>query len=338
MKRFGFILMISSLLFCVSCMSFEESATQNVSAKTSQLSAWVVDWDYEKSYTEAVQMNQLSSIQLFGLYFDHKNKFYETEDFKHLKKRAFEDQTQQVSLYLTVINDRFLPNGEAVQKDSAIVSTIVKTKKTRMAYIQQLVDMAVEQNYAGIEIDFEKVKDSDSHKLKLFYRDLYKKLQEHNKALRIVLEPSTISKQKDYVKGPEYVIMAYNLYGYHSGPGPKADYEFIEKLMKDSNHIPGKVTVAFATGGFDWSQGEITGITEQEAINRTGKHKVTRDAKSGALHFTYKDEYNNKHEIWYADEETLKGWMLHAKQLEAVNIAIWRTGGLSESTLKNITK
>ena len=32
-----------------------------------------------------------------------------------------------------------------------------------------------------------------------------------------------------YSVGPEYMVMLYNLYGLHSGPGPKADGPFIEK-------------------------------------------------------------------------------------------------------------
>ncbi|WP_409344172.1 hypothetical protein [Paenibacillus sp. MBLB4367] len=65
----------------------------------------------------------------------------------------------------------------------------------------------------GVEIDYEKIRDSDWSKVGIFYEELYRRLQAMGKTLRIVLEPRAPIERLTLPEGPVYVMMAYNLYG-----------------------------------------------------------------------------------------------------------------------------
>lgn len=125
--------------------------------------------------------------------------------------------------------------------------------------------------------------------------------------------------------------MAYNLYGYHSGPGPKADKEFIKKLVYKSKKHLKDVRIAFSLGGFDWSEEDKIpkALTKVDALKLLEKHnkKIQRDKKSGAAYFEYIDENLKKHTVWYCDEETIQTWMDIAKDKGIEKFALWRLGG-----------
>jgi len=87
-----------------------------------------------------------------------------------------------------------------------------------------------------------------------FINKLYRRAQGCGLKLRVVLEPRALVSTTDFPPGSEYVIMLYNLYGLHSGPGPKANKDFIETTLERMNLLPADKTVAFATGGCMWGR------------------------------------------------------------------------------------
>src|SRR5690606_32889434 len=105
----------------------------------------------------------------------------------------------------------------------------------------------------GVEIDYERIGDGDWDNMTAFIAALYQELSARGLSLRVVLEPRAPIERLSLPRGPVYVMMAYNLYGSHSGPGPKADDAFIRQLAKRMDRLPGSQNrIAFATGGFDW--------------------------------------------------------------------------------------
>lgn len=290
-------------------------------------STWLADWDYKNGFVDIAHMKNLDSVQLFSVYFTAEADFHLTQAFLAMEQQAFEQELIGVPKYFTIVNDRFLADGTVKQKDSTLIHHIVTDKKTRTHYINEIVKFAVERGYEGVEMDFEKIASKDKVKVKYFYRELYKALQAENKDLRILVEPAMITTPTNYPAGPTYVVMAYNLHGYHSEAGPKADYTFIKKLVKDSKNVPGKVTIAFATGGFAWRDGKVSALSETEAQAIAGEDGK-RDAKSGALQFK-SEQYG---ELWYSDAQTINSWIDVAQKVKPVDVAIWRAGGLTKKT------
>lgn len=142
----------------------------------------------------------------------------------------------------------------------------------------------------------------------------------------IVLEPSTPFKDTKLVAGPSYVVMFYNLYGLHSGPGPKANQQFIYNTLAKMEALPQPKGVALANGGCLWSNKDKPRfITEQEAETLQKKYgaESKRDEASQCQVFKYRVG-TTVCEVWYADSTTLQQWTTWVKQGNITDISLWR--------------
>lgn len=296
-----------------------------------RLAAWQSYWDAPSGAQEYEKVKKkLTALSCFAVYYDASDAFLVPDEVRDMAKQRLARGTAR---YLTFTND--IGGANKKEKDIAILRRLLKDDDARVEQAEKMAALAKELKMDGVELDFEGfVKDADLRAAYLsFTYQLIRVCANERLKLRIVLEPS-FPFGEALAKGPEYVVMFYNLYGRHSGPGPKADRAFIEKTIGKMEAIPGDKAAAFATGGCLWEDYGLLGlksgtrrfVTEAEAVQLAKKHKVSpaRD-ESGAMHYTFKD---GKHEteVWYADVETLNAWITLAANhgIEAVNI--WRLG------------
>ncbi len=302
------------------------------------LSAWSAYWDAEAGRTDYQKIRRrLDGISAFAAYYGPDDALIVPEETKQAVKRAKKEGKET---YLTVVNDSQNAAGKTVGKDIALTGRLLRDDETMASEAALMVKTAKELGADGLELDYERIFKDD--KLKNKYLGFTYKLSsaciKENLKLRIVLEPSA-PFDAPFAKGPEYVVMLYNLYGLHSGPGPKADGAFIRKTIQRMEKLPGKKSVAIATGGCLWQDYKLLGlsrgptkfISEQEAADLAQKHKaeVKRDEMSGALTFAY-DEGKHHYEVWYADAETLNAWITEIANLGLTDVSIWRLGGNGE--------
>jgi spore germination protein YaaH len=335
------------VLLCIGCSSSknnDNSATKTYSNDSIDLSVWTTYWSPKYIENElSVLKPIISEICHFAAYYDHNNEFILPKStlntFSLIKNSSLD---KNISHYLTIVNDKIMEDGTSSLKDKEILYDLLSDSTSRKNHISSLVSLCLEYNFDGIEIDYERLgKDtllwdyfSD------FCAELYSSLQNKNLKLRIVLEPYTPIETVKLPIGPDYIIMCYNLYGFHSSPGPKADKIFLENLSQKYSGFPGNIAFAIATGGFSWNEtGEVISLTEIEALSIIEKYEpnIERDEKSQAINFTYIDNTQSKHEVWYADGNTLIFWIETLKQNGHNNFALWRLSGNSENSLKNLT-
>ncbi|PQP89182.1 glycosyl hydrolase [Paenibacillus sp. AR247] len=307
------------------------------------LTAWVVDWQWESGLTDAGELGKaLSRVQAFAAYFDESDQPYFTKAFQEALPQIREtaEAAGIGELNLTLVNDIVRRDGSESPKDSELVSRLVSTKEAREKHIAEIEALLDQYSFQGVEIDYERIPDKDWGYMTAFYRELYERMHAKGKSLRIVLESRAPVETLKLPEGPEYVMMAYNLYGTHSGPGPKADKAFLKKLAKRMTAVPGVKTIAIAAGGFDWHGDQVTAITEQQAvkIRYTNGSELKRDAASGSLHYQYTDDKNVKHTVWYADGSTLTSWIDTLRQAGISHVAVWRLGELGSGTLDKLVQ
>ncbi|RUS49090.1 glycosyl hydrolase family 18 protein [Cohnella sp. AR92] len=318
-----------------------------------ELSAWLADWHWEAGLEDLDRSaDGLDSLQVFAAYFDESDRLKFTEDFAegfpNIRKRM--DQAAGVRLDLTLVNDIIREDGSESQKDPELTSRLLATEESRTRHIEEIAAAVEQYGFDGVELDYEKVKAGDWDKLISLIEELQKRLSELGKTLRVVLEPRAPLEKIQLPEGPTYVMMAYNLYGSHSGPGPKADDTFIAKLADRMERVPRPRHIALSAGGFDWtgvgdsrteseSTGKpVKGITERTAADLAKRNpsKPVRDPDSGVLHFEYADDEGVPHAVWYADGETLEHWAAEAREGDIQGIAIWRLGELGEDSTSRI--
>ncbi|WP_334073059.1 MULTISPECIES: glycosyl hydrolase family 18 protein [Paenibacillus] len=311
-----------------------------IPADRAEFSAWLVDWQLDAGMEEAQKLagGPPQGLQLFAAYFDETDALYFSEDMKKALSRITELRAEPAAeIGLTLVNDIVRTDGSSAQKDADLVTRLVATEESRGRHIRQIIDTLEEHGLNRVEIDYEKINKEDWTSVSLFYEELYEQLKAQGKTLRIVLEPKAPVESVTLPEGPEYVMMAYNLFGSHSGPGPKADLAFIRKVSGKLKSLPGKPVIALAAGGFDWSaSGEVTAVTEKKAkeLAQAEGASLQRDKDSGSLHFEYRSKDGEQHTVWFADRMTLNSWVQTAREEGINSFSLWRLGELAEDTLE----
>lgn len=310
---------------------------ENEQIKTS---IWLVDWDYEASIEDVTYiLDDIDNIILFGTYFSENGEFVQTDQFNDMTEHIFNDHSfMNKNIYVSFINDAFLSDGTVKQKSPDLLIKLLSDEAGRTKHIEQIVEYVSESDFQGVEIDYEKIPDDLIEDYFLFIEQLYDVLTEQNLKLRVILEPGFPIERYNLPQEPNYVVMAYNLHGYHSEAGPKANMEFLDDIASKFPNETYNIEIALATGGFSWQGETVTALTEQEIVDLIEKYDldVMRDEQSYANTFTHNEE-NGSVEVWYADGETLTYW--GKRLIERGNydrLSFWRAGGLSNKTLREI--
>jgi len=299
--------------------------------------AWVPYWDYADAINEVDELgDRLSDVVCFAAIFDAQDKPFLLPDMEEallcLNILYSEDHT----IYLSVVNDIEIDDSVYENKSAELLWRLLGSDEAIDAHIEDLMTMLRESGAEGLEIDYEAIQsDVDLwQRFVLFVERLYAQTQSEGYPLRVVLSWDA-AKYATFPDGPQYSIMCYNLYGTHSGPGPKADRSFLQKVFSVNRALPGRPVLAFATGGFDWcDDGSVVSLTQSAAVtlqidNGISADSVFRDNDSAVLYFTYYDEAGLLHEVWYADDETLAFWRSLALDAGYTNFDLFRLGGNS---------
>ncbi len=299
-----------------------------IDEKMRDLSVWVAYWQLDVNEEIKALDTNLTSVSYFEAYFNGENNIIipkELLDYYEATKDA------DYHKYITFVNDVIIDKNHKSLKDVNLLQKLLDSKDSTKAHIEELITIAKQYGFDGIEIDYEQLKNNMDlwNKFYDFIEELYKRTKEEGLKLRVVLEPSLPYEQLTFVEGPEYVIMCYNLHGSADNPGEKANEEFICEIIDKTKNVPENKKFAVATGGIDWQEGEKgNSIDEKTAIELINKYnpKIRRDEKSHCIVFEYDDENNCSHEVWYADKHTLNRWLgvIYDKGYTG---ALWKLGG-----------
>lgn len=306
-----------------------------LSAGRAACGAWIVEWDLEDGWEEAKRLGKnLPDVQIFAASFNQRDGMFIPAPLGEWIKKtvvAPSEGTEGPAFYLTVVNDILDAKGKAVSlKDPDLITRLITDPETRAKHIADLLALLKTAPFAGLDLDYERIKDEDWPAFIDFCRELHAALSAEGKALRVVLEPKLQRLGQSLPEGPDYVIMGYNLFGGHSGPGPKANAGFIANLYYACQPSGVPYRLALSTGGFDWTgEGKARSLTEAQAAALAKEMKAvpSRHSASRYLVFNYTDKAGAEHEVWYADGHT----MLHLRRLARAHgfkgVDIWRLGG-----------
>lgn len=290
------------------------------------LNYWITYWDIKSGADEYRQIQEKArSISYFAAYFDKNNQLFIPAEVASAKAAAQKGH----DTYLTIVNDKTRDGESFSEKDIPLLKEILDDNVSLNQNVREIIKLAQQGSYDGIEIDYEQIAKVPSlQQSYLHFIDvLYRHADAQGLKVRIVLEPS-VDFTAGFPTGPQYVVMLYNLYGTHSGPGPKADERFILSMLKKMDALPANRAVAFSCGGCMWTDGHNgTFIDESQAASLAAAHSIkpTRDIVSKALYFKY-EEAGKTRTVWYADADTLNHWIDIAAAHGISNVSIWRLG------------
>jgi peptidoglycan-N-acetylglucosamine deacetylase len=219
----------------------------------------------------------------------------------------------------------------------------------RASFRQQIDAFLASDNYHGLMIDFE---------------DFPKKAQPGYLALLTELSADLHAKgRKLYVSVPArdrdfnyaaiaaqvdgVVLMNYDENETENDAGPVASQDWFTKNLELAvQQIPqDKLICAIGNYGYDWVEKpkknpppdlKNTNVSVQEAwlAARDSEQDIDFDSDSLNPHFSYKDERNLNHEVWYLDAVTALNEMRAARSLGIKTFALWRLGSEDRSLWK----
>lgn len=322
------------LLLCLAqCLSLPP-----VLAEPPSSAAWITYWDADNGVREAaLHEKRFDALVYFAAYFDTDDALYyppELEEMQAQLKTLLPQASQHG--YLSIVNDYTVAPERYELKSQPLLKRLLQSgAQRRIQLANDIVKTTLDLGYQGIEIDFEGILNNLPlwEDFFAFLIDLHEKAKAQGLPLRVLLEPRTPMAQLSFPEGPRYIMMCYNLYGYHSGPGPKANSEFLKSMVSKMSVLPqASRGFALALGGFDWSQGKVSQLTMQAAQRMLKASGAQLHRQEEAAHFSYRDETGHLHEVWYADEVTLAYWTGVLTGLGEKHIDYWKLGeNLNES-------
>ena len=126
--------------------------------ESTQLTIWSTYWDcagdIEVLQDEAEKVDEIS---LFAASFQNGEVTIPEPTTRMLKKIRRREQTKNKTVYLSIVND-VTENGKTTQKDTAILQKVLGTDEAAQSHAEQLVRLASENGFDGIEIDYEKIR------------------------------------------------------------------------------------------------------------------------------------------------------------------------------------
>lgn len=292
------------------------------------IGAWVVYWDAERGLQELDEHGTLfNRVSFFAYELDDEGNLRYAPGFED-KRPRFLDLSKKYgfSPWVTLVNDVREEDGVSL-KDRDIIRMILNNPILYKKHIKDIIKKVKEDGFEGLDLDYERLHNSDEKEFRRFVTELGQELKKNGLGLNVILEPR---------KGPSpssgsvaITVMAYNLHGFGSSPGPRSTPHFISKLSKrGSGDARGAPDVALAVGGYCW---ETDGTIKQ--VDWVSGQRLAEDAPQRGRGIFTRVPYarlKNGAEIWFEDAESIQKKWEAAYQAGYRNLMIWRLGGNDE--------
>ena len=227
------------------------------------------------------------------------------------------------------------------------ISDFLNNPDSRARFRHEIGLFLASDHYRGLMIDFE----SFPKKGQLGYVSLLQELSSdlHAKGMKLYVSVQVRNEDFDYkaisaaVDG--VIIMNYDEHYPGGLPGPVASQDwFMDNLEAAVKEIPKeKLIVAIANYGYDWPVKPKTGklppgeadktVSVQEAWigARDSEEDIDFDGDALNPHFSYRDDDNFRHDVWFLDAVTALNEMRAAQTLGIQTFALWRLGAEDRS-------
>ena len=209
--------------------------------------------------------------------------------------------------------------------------------------VQNVTQYAVLAHQAGIVVDFEEVPDDSQAQFREFAAALSASL--HAAGLKLMMALPARDDSYDYEffgrQCDAIILMNYDEHWLTSAPGPIASQEwFVENLRQIKEVVPPqKIVVGIANYAYDWGETDKKNTwsgaeySVQEALLHAFESETDVDFDEASLnpHYSYSDEQNHIHRVWFLDAVTAYNEERAAERMGVQGTALWRFGSSDSS-------
>jgi cellulose synthase/poly-beta-1,6-N-acetylglucosamine synthase-like glycosyltransferase/peptidoglycan/xylan/chitin deacetylase (PgdA/CDA1 family) len=231
-------------------------------------------------------------------------------------------------------------NAEGGRFDPARAHELLRSPVKQDAVVRGVTDWLRQQDFQGLNLDFENLAEGDYARLPAFVVRLRDALHAAGLRLSVDIEVgrpdvplARLAELSDFV-----VLMAYNQHSQAGGPGPISAVGWYDSVLtRTLAKIPAaKVVVGIANYGLDWRRDGSAArrLSFEDAMFTARDNRPDDDPKqvldfdAVALNptFTYEDAASHGHEVWLLDAATAYNDLLLARRAGVKGSVLWVLG------------
>jgi cellulose synthase/poly-beta-1,6-N-acetylglucosamine synthase-like glycosyltransferase/peptidoglycan/xylan/chitin deacetylase (PgdA/CDA1 family)/spore germination protein YaaH len=229
------------------------------------------------------------------------------------------------------------------------IAAFLNNADSRNLFRQQVAAFLASDRYRGLMVDFESFPAQGEAGYVALLQGLSDDL--HAKGMKLYVSVQVRNPDFNYRQVADLVdgmvLMNYDEhYPFPGTAGPVASQDwFVKNIVAAEKAVPReKLICAIANYGYDWvrlpKKGKLptdvkptTNVSVQEAwLNaRDSEEDIDFDSDSLNPHFSYLDEGNFQHDVWFLDAVTALNQMRAAQSLGIQTFALWRLGAEDRS-------
>ena len=286
--------------------------------------AFYVAWDPQSYFSLRRNISKLNLVIPEWMFIDPKADTLYTS----IDDRAYQLMKQSKVKIMPILSNNFQGtfHGEAVHR-------IITDPKKKERLIQDILKVLSKGNFAGINVDLEDLVEKKDEPIIAFQKELYARL--HEKGYLVSQDVMPFNEDYNYpelAKCNDYIfLMAYDQFYDMSSPGPISAQKWIEAAVDEAaKNIPSeKIILCLAGYGYDWPKdGQASNLTYQEALTtaRESEGKIDFNNDTYNLHFSYFDDNDLPHEVYFTDAATNFNTLRFATEYGLSGVALWRLG------------
>jgi cellulose synthase/poly-beta-1,6-N-acetylglucosamine synthase-like glycosyltransferase/spore germination protein YaaH/peptidoglycan/xylan/chitin deacetylase (PgdA/CDA1 family) len=222
------------------------------------------------------------------------------------------------------------------------IADFLNNPDARQRFRSEIAQFLASDRFKGLMVDFESFPKKGQPGYVALLRELSSDL--HAKGMKLYVSVQVRNEDYDYaaisaaVDG--VVIMNYDEHFPGGTPGPVASQDWFASNVQSALKIIPKDKLICAIGnyGYDWvekpKKGELPpglidkNVSVQDAWlgSRDSEEDIDFDGDALNPHFSYLDEQNLRHDVWFLDAVTALNEMRAAQSLGINTFALWRLG------------
>jgi cellulose synthase/poly-beta-1,6-N-acetylglucosamine synthase-like glycosyltransferase/peptidoglycan/xylan/chitin deacetylase (PgdA/CDA1 family)/spore germination protein YaaH len=286
--------------------------------------AFYVNWDVQSEFSLKQAISRVNMILPEWLFLpENADEIYDDVDTTALNFM----RKNNVAIVPMLSN---FYNGKWNSKN---VHRMITTPRLRTALVNNIYDILKRYRFTGINIDLEELQEKSDEHLIAFMRELYAKL--HPAGLIVTQDIAPFNEDYNVAELAKYndflFLMAYDQHSPDKDPGPIAAQYWMEAAMDEmlKKVASEKVVLCFAGYGYDWvEKGKCESVTYRVAMsNALGNDAdVHYNSQTNNLDYTYYDENNVLHTVFFTDAVTNFNAIRTAYDNEMGGYALWRLG------------
>ncbi|MFE4895361.1 glycosyl hydrolase family 18 protein [Peribacillus butanolivorans] len=221
---------------------------------------------------------------------------------------------------------------------------VLNNPEVRERVINNIYNLMKTKNYAGVNVDFERIGEGERDLYSGFLRALRDRLKPEGYYTSVAV-PAKTSDDIPWLKGYDYggigaavdfvFIMAYDWHEASSQPGPVAPIQEVRKTIEYAQRLMrgNKIILGVPRYGYDWAMSNGTALSARavsvaNAIDTAMKYQVPiqYSIQDQQPFFSYRDEAGTRHIVWYEDSRARAQKLQLVVDYRLRGIGAWQVG------------